>query len=915
MAVAAQVFPPPITQDPPLHGPVLLRDGRPAYLREARRDDLPGLVALLNRASAGALQFRFFGSVARGEQAAELLIQTSAKARAGDGFPGLSLVVTIGEAEEAHIAGVGSCVVTGPNEAEIAFLVEDAFQGKGIGTLLLERLAWGAEIHGIKRLTATTLPENRQMIKVFRDSGYQVERELDHGEIRISFEIEPTEETVRRAEIRDKESTKASLVPFFRPQAVAVIGASRNAQSIGSRVLHNLVRTGFAGPVFPINPHARSIASIPAYPSIGDVPCPVDLAVIAVPQPLVMGVVDECAAKGVRALVILTAGFAETGPEGRALQEQLVEKVRGHGMRMVGPNCLGMLSMDPAVNLNATFAPVAPLPGRVAMSSQSGALGLSILESAKELGLGFSSFVSIGNKADVSSNDLMQFWEDDPQTDLIVLYLESFGNPRRFGRLARRVSRKKPILAVKSGRTTAGRRAATSHTAALAVSDTGADAIFKQTGVIRVDTLGEMFDVASFLAHQPLPRGRRVAIATNSGGPAILCADALEARGLVLPTLGEATQKKLREFLPVTAALANPVDMIASAGPEAYRRAVPVLLDDEQIDAVIAIYIPAGVAEAEAVGKAVREGRAAAATGRTKPLVACFMNLRGMHEVLSSEEEAIPSYQFPESAARAVARAVEYEEWRRKPVGVVPFLEGIDEERAKAICQRAIDSRGGGWLLPDEVDGVLGAFGIPHIETVLCRTVEEAVGAASRVGYPVAIKLASTTLVHKTDVGGVHLNLTGPKEVEKAFVSMREALVAMGQEGAMIGATVQPMARDGVEVMIGVTEDPSFGPLVAFGLGGVTVELLGDVVFRITPLTDQDAIGMIRSVRGYKLLDGYRRTPKADKEALVEMLLRVSRLVEEVPGIVELDLNPIRVFEEGKGALALDARIKIRKSS
>lgn len=921
MSERTQSFFPPVTQSDPLRGPILLRDGRPAFLRVATREDLPALQELLQRSSISSRYFRFFGGITPADGASRLIAQDSAAQAAEDAPPqfpgtgavqGLTLVVTTGDGDD-RILGVGSYSPVSPKEAEVAFLVEDAYQGKGIGTILLERLALAADIAGFRRLIAQVLPENQQMLSVFQDSGYDIDRELEEGVIQIALDIEPTERSVAMAEARDRIATQASLEPFFRPRSVAVIGASRKPGTIGHRVLQNLITTGFNGPVYPVNPKAHVVSSIPAYPSVKDIPGPVDLAIVAVPQPAVLSVVDDCAEKGVRALVVLTAGFAETGPEGRELQERLVRKVRGYGMRMVGPNCLGIMNLDPEVGLNATFGPVAPLAGRVGMLSQSGALGLAIIEYSRDLGLGLSSFVSVGNKADVSGNDLLQFWEDDPQTDVILLYLESFGNPRRFARLARRVGRKKPILAVKSGRTSAGKRAAGSHTAALAASDTGTDALFRQTGVIRADTLEEMFDIASLLVHQPLPKGRRVAILTNAGGPAILCADALEAEGLELPVLSDETQAKLREFLTPAASVTNPVDMVASASAEDYQRALTLLLDDPNVDSVVVIFIDTGAAAMEDVAQAIKQGRKDAATGREKPLLASFMSMRGVSELLTDEEESIPSYRFPESVARALARAVEYAEWRTQPTGVVPAFDDMDFEGAKAVCDKALKERGDGWLLPDEVDQVLKAAKISTIPTKLCTTEDEAVAAAEELGFPVVVKLASGTLVHKSEWKGVRLNLRSAEAVRQAFRDMRETLEAAGRVDEMLGVTVQPMAGDGAEVMIGMTEDPSFGPLVAFGLGGVMVELLGDVVFRITPLSDKDAWSMVKGIRGYRILDGYRNLPVRDQEALVEMLLRIGRLVDEVPQIAEMDLNPVKVYDNGKGAEALDVRIMVRR--
>ncbi len=903
------LFPPPIPQGPPLNGPVLLRDGRPAYLREAGPDDIQELTELVRRTSGHSLYYRFFGGVARTQEIAERLL---APPSPPDTPPGLALVVTVGDGERFEIVGVGSYLPRSAREAEVAFLVQDDHHGKGIGTLLLERLSLAAEAEGFERLIAHVLPENEKMVRVFSDSGYEVVRQLDEGELLISLDIEHTARSVELFEERDRTATVASLQSFFRPRSVAVVGASRDPSSIGHRVLKNLIAAGFNGPVYPVNPRADVVASIPAYASVVDIPRPVDLAIIAVPQPAVLSVVEECAQKGVRGLVVLTAGFAETGEEGRALQQELLRRVRGHGMRMVGPNCLGLLNLSSDVRLNATFSPTAPPPGRVAMSSQSGALGIAIMEYARELGLGLSSFVSVGNKADVSGNDLLQYWEEDPETNLILLYLESFGNPRRFARLARRISHQKPILAVKSGRTSAGRKAAGSHTAALAASDVGVEALFRQAGVIRVDTLEEMFDVASLLAHQPIPQGSRVAILTNAGGPGIMCADTCEAEGLQLPELTEATREALQAFLPSAASVTNPVDMVASATADDYRRSITLLLDDENVDAVIVIFIPTGSVDIDAVAQSIRRGRSEAQTGRQKPLLASFMGARGMLTSLADQHEGVPSYRFPESAARALAKAAAHGAWRLRPRGVIPALDGIDVQRVKAVCERAHRRGNESWLLPDEVDEVLRAVGIPVAETVFCRNVDEAVAAADRLGYPVVVKLASATLVHKTEWDGVRLNIDSPQAVVEAYSGIRERLRQAGREDEMAGVSIQPMVKGGTEVMIGVTEDPSFGPLIAFGLGGVTVELLGDVVFRITPLTDQDAAEMVRGIRGARLLEGYRGAPPSDLESLEDMLLRLSQLVEEVPLVADIEFNPVRVFSEGQGALVLDARILVR---
>jgi acetate---CoA ligase (ADP-forming) len=708
-------------------------------------------------------------------------------------------------------------------------------------------------------------------------------------------------------------ATTASLRPFFRPRSVAVVGASRDPTSIGYRILDALVRNHFHGSVYPVNPKASVIGSLRAYPSVRDLPEPVDLAVIAVPREIVLQAVDDCAARGVRALVVITAGFAEADAEGRALQQTLRDKVRENGMRMVGPNCLGVLNTDPAVSLNATFTSVFPPPGRVALSSQSGALGLAILELARQHRLGLSTFVSVGNKADVSTNDLLQYWEEDEATSVILLYLESFGNPRRFARIARRVSRSKPIVAVKAGRTLAGTRAAGSHTAALAANDVAVDALFHQTGVIRADTLDEMFDLAAALGSQSLPRGRRVAIVTNGGGPGILCADACEAGGLVLPELSEAVKARLREFLPVSASVTNPVDMIASASPDHYRQTIETVLAANDIDALVVIYIPVDRSTMSPMIAAIREGIVAgrAAGGTGKPVLACLMAEDGVNVPLELGSETVPSYAFPEAAARVLSKVATHAEWRSRPLGTIPEFRDIQPATAREICRKALHERGAGWLSAEETRSVLTAMNLPVAPGGLAHTADEAEAIAQSLGFPVAVKLASHHLIHKTEIGGVHLNLTSTAAVREAYEKIRDRLVKDNNLAAMEGVLVQPMFSSGVEVMAGVTHDPLFGPLIAFGLGGIHVEILGDVRFRITPLTDRDAAEMVREIRGYRLLEGYRGHQPADVEAVQNILLRLSRLVEEVPEIKELDLNPIFALAPGEGCRIVDARIRV----
>jgi len=712
------------------------------------------------------------------------------------------------------------------------------------------------------------------------------------------------------------------LEAIFRPRAVAVIGASRERGSIGAEIFHNLIEQGFQGAVYPVNPKAAVVQSVAAYSSIGAVPGPVDLAVIVVPAAAALAVLEECGRAGVRGAIVISAGFKETGEEGAVRERALVDCARRYGLRLVGPNCLGVINTEPAVRLDATFSPTYPPAGRVAFSSQSGALGLAILEYAAELNIGISQFVSVGNKADVSGNDLIEFWERDPGTDLILLYLESFGNPRRFTRIARRVGRRKPIVAVKSGRTRAGERAAASHTGSLAGSDAAVDALCLQSGVIRTDTIEELFDVAMLLANQPVPGGPRVGIVTNAGGPGIMASDACESHGLEIPTLADATVAALKAFLPREASTRNPVDMIASAAPDSFEKAVRLVASDPGVDALLAIYVPPIVTRPLDVAQAIARGAAAAARDAaargepTKPVLTCFMGSHGVPESLRSLQEVqIPSYAFPESAAIALARAVRYGRWRAEPEGTVPCFPDVDAARARAAVASAATPGAGGiaWLDPDATRELLAAYGLGTPPARVARDAEAAVAAAREVGYPVVLKLVSGTVTHKSDVGGVALDLRGDAEVREAFGAIAGRLAARGWSDRMEGVLIQPMVRGGIEAIVGMTHDPSFGPLVMFGIGGVQVELLRDVAFRVHPLTDRDARELVRSVRGYPLLGGWRGAPAGDVAAVEEALLRVSQLAGDHPEVVEMDLNPLMVLPDGKGCTVVDARVAVRR--
>jgi acetyl coenzyme A synthetase (ADP forming)-like protein len=865
----------------------------------------------VDRLSPESKRHRFFSESAPPAEVIDSLCDSS------DPRSKLTLIITRVWEGVLRIIAAGSYLAKDEHTAEVAMAVDDAFHGKGLGTLLLERLALLAIRHGFTRLWAVTHADNLAMREVFRESGYAVRETFEGDDMEVELSVIPTETSVTRSEVRDRIATTASLRPLFQPRAVAVLGASRDPARIGNRLVQALVTNRFQGPIYPVNPKATEVAGLRAYPSVGDVPGPVDLAIIAVPRDAVLASVDQCAARGVRAVIVISAGFAEASAEGRELQKRLVEKVRQHGMRLVGPNCFGLVNADPSVRLNATFTPVFPPSGRVAMSSQSGALGLAILAAARRLQMGISTFVSVGNKADVSGNDLLQYWEEDPNTDVILLYLESFGNPRRFARIARRVSRRKPIVAVKAGRTQSGRRAAGSHTAALAASDVAVEALFRQTGVIRAETLEEMFALAAGLANQPLPTGRRVAIVTNAGGPAVLCTDACEAGGLVIPELSEETRARLAAFLPAAAAVKNPVDLIASATPDQYRKAIETILAADEVDALIVLYISVSEVDTAPIAEGILAGIAAgrAARGKGKPVLACWMAEGDRDRSLALTNETIPTYPLPEIPARVLSRAAAYAEWRTQPLGLIPDFQDLDLPLAREICAKALSQRGAGWLTAEETRIVLTAMGLPVQPGGVAQTEDDAVELARRVGFPVAVKLASHRLVHKTEIGGVRLSLKEEGAVRQAFREIRDRLAQDNNLDAMEGVLVQPMVTGGVEVMVGVTHDPLFGPLIAFGLGGIHVEILGDVRFRVTPLTDRDAAEMVREIKGYQLLEGYRGHQPADVEAIQEVLLRVSRLVEAIPEISELDLNPIFALPPGQGCRIVDARIRVEPVS
>lgn len=875
---------------------VVLRDGSTVHIRVMTQAHEAGLCSLLTSLSEESRWLRFYCL----QNSAGLATEAHREVNLEHAF---GLIACSGA--EERVVGHAFYVGIDEQRAEVAFTIANDFQGRGLGTILLCQLADVAAANGIKVFEAEVVAANHAMLRVFRQSGFPIEVNASAGQLHVVFPTSFSDEARQQFERRESISAVNALKLFFEPRAVAVIGASRERGTIGGEIFHNLLSYGFNGPVYPVNPAASSIENVKAYPAIEAVPGPVDLAVIVVPAAKVVAVASECARKGVKALVVISAGFSETGEEGKQRQAELLNVCRRAGMRLIGPNCMGIVNTNQAVLLDATFAPGVPPRGRVGFSSQSGALGLAIMEFANSLGLGISTFVSVGNKADISGNDLLRYWEADDDTEVILLYLESFGNPKKFSEIARRVGRKKPIAVVKSGRSVAGARATSSHTGALlAASDVTVDALFRQAGVVRTDTLAELFDVASLFANQPLPQGKRVGIITNAGGPAILCADACEARGLEIPVLSDKSQTRLRAFLPAGASVANPVDMIASAPAEHYRQAIEIVGGDENIDSLIVIFTPPLVTRADDVAKSIIT--AVQQIDKSKPVLSVFLSAQETPKELRTTKLTIPSYSFPETAAIALARATRYQEWRERRETYPARFPDIRADEAAAVVAAAL-TRGEGWLLPDEVAQLCSCYGLPLIAQRVVTTVADAAAAADEIGGEIALKAIAPRLLHKTEAGAVRLRLRGAEAVRQAALEMSERLRSQGYSPS--GFVVQQMAQPGIEMLVGVVHDPQFGPVVACGAGGVQVELLKDVSIRLTPLANEDAAEMIRELKTYPLLTGFRGSVASDIAALEDGLLRVSAMVEDLPQIAELDCNPFVVHETG--ATILDARIRL----
>lgn len=877
-----------------LEADVVLRDGSTAHLRPVRSEDEELLREFFDSLDPTSQGFRFFCGAIDTRRVAHQMANVDYESSYG--------LLAFRGADRRPI-GHGAYVDLGDGRAEVAFAVAEELQGHGLGTILLAHLAEVAAEAGFPTFLAEVLPRNLRMIEMFRESGFPVEIESSAEGLRVEFPTSLSAAAIAHFEDRDRLAARAAVASFLRPASVAVVGASREPGTVGAEVLRNLLASPFAGPVYPVNPAAKSVQSLPAFASVAELPGEIDLAVLAVRAEATVGVARECAARGARGLIVLSAGFAESGPEGIVREHELLAVCREAGMRLIGPNCLGLLDTNPESGLNATFAPAVPRAGNVAFATQSGALALALIDFAGARSLGVSSFASLGNRADISANDLLEFWESDERTRLALLYIESFSDPRRFARVARRVGRRKPIVALKSGRSAAGARAASSHTGALlASSERATDALFAQSGVIRAETLSEMLDVASLLSSQPLPAGPRVAILTNAGGPGIMCADACEATGLEVPELPEELREELAAFLSPRAALGNPVDLIATASAEQYRRAIGVLGAWEGIDALIAIFIRPLLGEADEIAAAVRE--AAGELPREIPVQLVFMS--AADEGGRSGPARLPTYRYPEDAARALGKAARHRRWRERPEVPPPSFPDIRREEAAAILAEALAAEQE-WLGAEACLRILDCYGIATPEAAIANDPEAAGRAAAKLGGPLALKAHGPQILHKSELGAVRTALSGADAVERAANEMDEALAQRGVERASF--LVQRMIEGGVELLVGVAGDPVFGPVVACGAGGTAVELLGDVSVRVCPLGGADGEEMVHSLAVFPMLTGFRGHPPVDLGAIAEVIQRVGFLADNHPEIAELDLNP--VIADAHGAVAVDVRIRL----
>jgi acyl-CoA synthetase (NDP forming)/RimJ/RimL family protein N-acetyltransferase len=865
----------------------LTMDGAIVRLRPVSADDAAALADLHRRGSAESLRLRFFGSAGAAviDQEVLRLLRT----------PDAQHAAILAE-QGGRAIGVASYerIPGDARQAEFALFVDQVHYGHGVGTLLLEHLAAWAHTQGIAELVGSVLPDNARMLHVATDLSGRGRSRYDAGIVEVGLSTALDAAALDASDLRDRVAERASLRPLLAPAVVAVVGAGRQPGGIGHEVLRALVEYSFTGRVYAVNPRAQSIAGVPSYPTLAAIPEQVDLAVVAVPAVAVADVIADAGAAGVRAAVILSAGFGEAGGAGPAAQRDLVRQARAHGIRLVGPNCLGILNTDPEVRLAATFAPILPSPGGLAIASQSGAVGIAALEHAARTGTGLSTFVSLGNKADISGNDLLAYWFDDPATTAVALYLESFGNPRRFARLVRALARRKPVLAVFSGRSVAGKRAGASHAAAAASPGVAVDTLFDQAGVIRADNLGELLDTARLVTDQPLPAGDRLAIIGNAGGVNVLAADAADRAGLTVP---EPSDQLLKSLQRLVSGAGNPLDLGAAASPPAIADALELIADSAEVDAVIVVVAVTRANDVNAILDAL-----APAVDRHHELPVALVVIGDASRHAVGQRRA-PVFDLPERAVAALGRVHRYSAWRREPLGARARLSDVDTDGAREAI-RATLAGASGWQGQDRIAEILGHYGIPAVRTVTASGEDAVVAEAERLGYPVVVKAGDPDLVHKSDVGAVKTGLDDATAVRAAY---QQIATALGAATPLV--LIQPMATGTVELVAGIVHDQLFGSLVMVGLGGVYTDLFGDRAFRLVPMTDRDAGRMWRSLRAAPLLTGYRGVPAVNTAAVEDLLLRLGRLAEELPEVAELDLNPILVGPHG--AIAIDAKLRL----
>jgi len=693
---------------------------------------------------------------------------------------------------------------------------------------------------------------------------------------------------------------------IFWPRSIAVIGASTRAGSVGQATFANILMNGYTGIVYPVNPSVRSVLGVKAYPSVLHIPDEVDLAVIITPAPAVPEIIEECGQKNVKGAVIITAGFKEIGENGAKLQRRVREIAEKHNLSLIGPNCFGLINSDHRVRLNATFGKALPDSGNIAFISQSGAVGVTALEYAEAEGIGLSKFVSIGNKADINENDLLEYLADDEQTKVIILYLEDLVEPKRFMNIANNVTAEigKPILAIKSGRTSEGAKAASSHTGALAGSDEAYNSFLHQCGIIRVDTVSELFDYAKAFSGQPLPKTRNIAIITNAGGMGIMATDSVIRNDLQLSQYSETTKQKLREFLPLSASINNPLDVIGDSDEKRYSTALKMMLEDENIEGVITIWTPTLMAET----KTIAEEIAKLATNYSKPIMGCLLSLENTKEVIQTLwKSKIPYYPFPETAAKALANMSEFSEWMSMPKSSVKTFTDVDKKRVEEIIKKGQERTPASILEPEGYE-ILSAYKLPVLPFALAKNKEELIKYANEIGYPVVMKVVSPDILHKTDVNGVAIDITSNDELINKYNEMQVNIQKQKPDARIEGFLIQKMAQFGIETIMGIKKDPQFGSLIMFGLGGIYVEVLKDVNFRICPIKELAALHMIKDIKSYKILKGFRGKGPADIDKIQESLLRLSQLATDFPEFQEIDINPFVVYEQGKGANAIDSR-------